>query len=114
VTPLTRRAAGAPDDGEATEDGHRRERAARLSTCRAGGAIAAADQAGVPLIPVAGDRTGPDPDDLDRAFRETGARVFYAQPTYANPTGAQWPRALGEQVLDVVRGEGDDRRGTAS
>lgn len=68
----------------------------------------------MPLIPVAGDRTGPDPDDLDRAFRETGARVFYAQPTYANPTGAQWPRALGEQVLDVVRGEGDDRRGTAS
>jgi len=27
--------------------------------------------------------------------------VFYAQPNYANPTGAQWPAALHGQVLDV-------------
>ena len=50
--------------------------------------------------------TGPDPDELARAFDETGARLFYAQPNYANPTGAQWPPELREQVLDVVREHG--------
>ena len=33
---------------------------------------------------------GVDPDELARAFDDTGARLFYAQPTYANPTGTQW------------------------
>ena len=49
---------------------------------------------------------GPDPDELARAFEETGARLFYAQPTYANPTGAQWSTERAEQVLDVVRDHG--------
>jgi DNA-binding transcriptional MocR family regulator len=70
------------------------------------GAIAAAEQAGVQVVPVAGDRDGPDPGDLDRGFRETGARLCYVQPTYANPTGAQWPPARREQVLDVARRHG--------
>ncbi|KAM9861591.1 PLP-dependent aminotransferase family protein [Leucobacter sp. BZR 635] len=67
------------------------------------GAILAAAQAGVRLVPVASGPLGPDPADLSRAFEETGARAFYAQPTYANPTGAQWSPERSRQILDVVR-----------
>src|SRR6478752_3847215 len=70
------------------------------------GAITAAAQAGVRVIPVPTGPDGPDPGELARAFDETGARVLYAQPTYANPTGAQWSSERAEQVLDVVREHG--------
>ncbi|CAM3467802.1 aminotransferase-like domain-containing protein [Isoptericola cucumis] len=70
------------------------------------GAILAAAQAGVTLVPVPTGPAGPDPDDVARAFARTGARVLYAQPTYANPTGAQWSAARGRAVLDVVREHG--------
>ena len=70
------------------------------------GAILAAQQAGVRIVPVPSGPLGPDPDDLARAFEESGARVFYAQPNYANPSGAQWPTTLHEQVLEVVRDHG--------
>jgi len=70
------------------------------------GAITAAAQAGVRVIPVPTGPPGPDPEQLARAFGETGARVFYAQPTYANPTGAQWSPERAERVLDVVREHG--------
>ncbi|UZX04248.1 PLP-dependent aminotransferase family protein [Arthrobacter sp. CDRTa11] len=67
------------------------------------GAILAAAQAGVRVVPLPSGPDGPDPEDLARAFEETGARLFYAQPNYANPTGAQWAAGRGEQILDVVR-----------
>ncbi|OIJ34517.1 PLP-dependent aminotransferase family protein [Microbacterium sp. LCT-H2] len=70
------------------------------------GALLAAEQAGVVLVPVPSGPQGPDPDAVDRALAETGARAFYAQPTFANPTGAQWPAATGEAVLDAVRRHG--------
>jgi DNA-binding transcriptional MocR family regulator len=70
------------------------------------GAIHGAAQAGAHVVPVPSGPDGPDPDELARAFEETGARVFYAQPSYANPTGAQWSPGLGEQVLDIVRARG--------
>ncbi|ART72965.1 GntR family transcriptional regulator [Mycobacterium dioxanotrophicus] len=70
------------------------------------GAILAAAQAGVRLVPVPSGSSGPDPDELARAFAETGARLFYAQPNFANPTGAQWDSELTRQVLDVVRRHG--------
>ncbi|MFD4468379.1 PLP-dependent aminotransferase family protein [Rhodococcus sp. NPDC058505] len=70
------------------------------------GAILAAAQAGVQIVPVAGDADGPDPDDVARAFAETGARLFYAQPTFANPTGARWSSTRRERVLAVVREHG--------
>jgi len=70
------------------------------------GAILAAAQAGVTLVPVPSGPSGPDPDDVARALDETGARAFYAQPTYANPTGAQWSADLRTRVLDVVRRHG--------
>jgi DNA-binding transcriptional MocR family regulator len=70
------------------------------------GAIVAAQQAGVRVVPVPSGPAGPDPGDLARAFAETSARLFYAQPNYANPTGAQWPASLHDEVLEVVRGHG--------
>lgn len=70
------------------------------------GAIQAAHQSGVRVVPVPSGADGPDPAELARAFKETGARALYAQPHYANPTGAQWSPAVGARVLDVVRAHG--------
>jgi DNA-binding transcriptional MocR family regulator len=70
------------------------------------GAISAAAGAGVQVVPVPTGPDGPNPAELARAFQETGARLFYAQPTYANPTGAQWSTERAAQILDVVRDHG--------
>jgi DNA-binding transcriptional MocR family regulator len=70
------------------------------------GAIVAAQQAGVVLVPVPAGASGPDPEAVERAFATTGARAFYAQPTFANPAGGQWPTEVGKAVLDVVRRHG--------
>ena len=51
------------------------------------GALAAAQAAGLRVVPVPTDGDGVRPDLLAEAFRRTGARVFYCQPSYANPTG---------------------------
>lgn len=66
------------------------------------GAILAAEQAGVQLVPVPSGAHGPDPDGLARAFEQSGARAFYAQPSFANPTGALWSHDLADRTLDVV------------
>ena len=52
------------------------------------GALAAAQAAGLRVVPVPTDQGGVRPDHLADAFHRTGARVFYCQPTHANPTGA--------------------------
>lgn len=70
------------------------------------GAILAAAQAAVEVVPVPSSAHGPDPADLERAFAQTGARAFYAQPNYANPTGAQWSPRLASEVLETVRRHG--------
>lgn len=70
------------------------------------GAILAAAQAGVRLVPVPSRGTGPDPHEVDRALEETGARAFYAQPNFANPTGAQWSPDVADSVLQIVRRRG--------
>ncbi|WP_028280569.1 PLP-dependent aminotransferase family protein [Arthrobacter sp. H5] len=70
------------------------------------GAILAASHAGADVVPVPSGPDGPDPVELARAFEETGARLFYAQPNYANPTGAQWSHQRGEEVLEIVRRHG--------
>lgn len=67
------------------------------------GAILAAAQVGVTLVPVPANADGPDLSALDRAFADTGAPGFYAQPTFANPTGALWTDAHAEKVLEIVR-----------
>lgn len=70
------------------------------------GAILAASQVGVTLVPVPTGPGGPDLAALDRAFAETGARGFYAQPTFANPTGAHWATTHADAVLQLVRAHG--------
>ncbi|SFW75322.1 PLP-dependent aminotransferase family protein [Amycolatopsis australiensis] len=67
------------------------------------GAILAAAQAGVEVVPVPSGVAGPDPDELARAFERTGARACYVQPNFANPTGARWPPDVAGRVMDVVR-----------
>ncbi|RKS72788.1 DNA-binding transcriptional MocR family regulator [Motilibacter peucedani] len=70
------------------------------------GAILAAEQAGVRLVPVPSGPDGPDVDELARALTSTGARVFYAQPTFANPAGTSWSPEVGRAVLETVRAHG--------
>ncbi|MGV8895796.1 MAG: PLP-dependent aminotransferase family protein [Rhodoglobus sp.] len=70
------------------------------------GAIVAAAQTGVRVIPIPSGPGGPDPVALRRAFAETGARAFYAQPNFANPTGAQWSADIARRVLEVVTSHG--------
>ncbi|MFE1392859.1 PLP-dependent aminotransferase family protein [Nocardiopsis alba] len=70
------------------------------------GAIRAAAWAGVRVVPVAGGEHGPDPDEVDRALARSGARAFYAQPLFANPTGACWSVETAERILEVVRRHG--------
>lgn len=66
------------------------------------GVIAAARAAGITLVPVPTDGDGVRPDLLEAALRETGARVFYCQPTFANPSGALLSALRRRQVLDVI------------
>ncbi len=70
------------------------------------GALLAAEQAGVTLVPVPTGEHGPDPDEVDRALAATGARAFYAQPTFANPTGSRWSAETAAAVLSIVRDRG--------
>ncbi len=70
------------------------------------GAILAAQQAGVILVPIPAGSGGPDPDEIARAFARTGARAIYAQPNFANPTGVQWPAETRIAVLETVRRHG--------
>ncbi|NMD56672.1 MULTISPECIES: PLP-dependent aminotransferase family protein [Tsukamurella] len=70
------------------------------------GAILAAEQAGVEVVPVPSGPSGPDPDVVRRVFADTGARAFYAQPAFASPTGAVWDSDRAGAVLDAVREAG--------
>ncbi|WP_202382859.1 PLP-dependent aminotransferase family protein [Leucobacter chromiireducens] len=67
------------------------------------GALLAAHQVSVRLIPIASGPAGPDPEELARALHESGARAFYAQPSFANPQGGQWGAERGRVILDVLR-----------
>lgn len=70
------------------------------------GAIVAARAAGLRLVPVPTDADGVRPDLLAQAFARTGARLFYGQPTYANPTGATLSASRRSGVLEVLEGAG--------
>lgn len=70
------------------------------------GAILAAAQAGVRLVPIPSGLDGPDPHEVDRAFERTGARAFYAQPRFANPTGTSWSARVVDDVLETLRARG--------
>ncbi|MGR9159774.1 aminotransferase-like domain-containing protein [Rhizobium leguminosarum] len=66
------------------------------------GAISAARATGLELVPVAIDEQGVRPDLLADAFRQTGARVFYSQPTFSNPSGTVLSAERRAVVLDIA------------
>ena len=70
------------------------------------GAIAAARSAGLHPVPVPTDEHGLRPDLLADGFARSGARVLYAQPTFANPTGSVLAPDRRAAVLEVVRTAG--------
>jgi DNA-binding transcriptional MocR family regulator len=70
------------------------------------GAVVAARAAGARVVPVPTDGEGVRPELLERALRASGARVFYCQPTYANPSGAVLSAPRRRAVLEVVRAAG--------
>jgi len=57
-------------------------------------------------VPVPADRHGVRPDLLKKAFLSSGARLFYCQPTFANPHGATLAVDRREAVLQIVRSAG--------
>jgi DNA-binding transcriptional MocR family regulator len=67
------------------------------------GAIAAARDAGLRVVPVPADHDGVRPDLLATAFARTNARLFYCQPQHANPHGATLAAARRPEVLATVR-----------
>ncbi len=70
------------------------------------GALAAARAAGLEPVPVPSDGDGVRTDLLEEAFATTGARVFYCQPTYANPHGAVLSGERRAELLEIVRDAG--------
>ncbi len=70
------------------------------------GALAAARSAGLTLVPWPSGPDGPDADVLDTLLTSSRARLIYAQPTYANPTGATWSAPRRHDVLHVVARHG--------
>ncbi|GIF14142.1 PLP-dependent aminotransferase family protein [Actinoplanes teichomyceticus] len=70
------------------------------------GALAAARAGGLRVAPVPADADGVLPDQLAAAFARTGARIFYCQPLYANPTGATLADRRRAAVLAAVRDNG--------
>jgi DNA-binding transcriptional MocR family regulator len=66
------------------------------------GAIVAARAAGLRTIPVPCDAGGIHPDLLGAAFERTGARMLYAQPTFANPAGVSLSDERRRRVLEVA------------
>lgn len=67
------------------------------------GAIATARAAGLRVIPVATDAQGVRPELLAEALARSGARLFYCQPTHANPSGAVLSAARRRAVLETAR-----------
>jgi DNA-binding transcriptional MocR family regulator len=70
------------------------------------GAIVAARAAGLRVVPIPTDRDGVSPERLVQAFAASGARLFYGQPTHANPSGASLAEERRQAVLDVVESAG--------
>ncbi|WP_112228613.1 aminotransferase-like domain-containing protein [Lentzea atacamensis] len=70
------------------------------------GAIAAARDAGLKVVPVPADQDGVRPDLLQAAFERTGAKLFYCQPLHANPHGAVLSEQRRPEVVRVVRAAG--------
>ncbi|WP_372406477.1 PLP-dependent aminotransferase family protein [Streptomyces luteireticuli] len=70
------------------------------------GVLAAARASGLRPVPVPVDADGVRTDLLAEAFRATGARVFFTQPLFQNPTGAVLSAARRREVLRLARAAG--------
>ncbi|MGI4896163.1 MAG: PLP-dependent aminotransferase family protein [Janthinobacterium lividum] len=66
------------------------------------GVISLLRSAGLVPVPVPTDDDGVRPELLERAFEQTGARVLYLQPTYANPDGHVLAPQRRRPVLDIA------------
>jgi DNA-binding transcriptional MocR family regulator len=67
------------------------------------GMLALSAQSGYRLHGVATDVQGLIPENLDRAFTETGARVLYCMPTLQTPTGSVMPPQRRQAIAAIVR-----------
>jgi DNA-binding transcriptional MocR family regulator len=67
------------------------------------GMLALSAQWGYRLHGVATDAHGLIPENLDRAFAETKARVLYCMPTLQTPTGSVMPPARRQAIAAIVR-----------
>lgn len=70
------------------------------------GGLAVARAAGLRPVPVPVDENGVRPDLLAKAFDSTGARVFFCQPLFQNPTAAVLDDDRRRQVVRVAREAG--------
>jgi DNA-binding transcriptional MocR family regulator len=70
------------------------------------GALAIARGARVRPVPVPVDGHGVRPDVLADTFAATGARLFYCQPTFQNPTGTVLGADRRGELIDVARSAG--------
>lgn len=66
------------------------------------GALAAARLAGIRVLSVPIDEHGVVPEFLAEAFARSGARAFYCQPSYHNPTGAVLRADRRAEVLAIA------------
>ncbi|HQY32301.1 MAG TPA: PLP-dependent aminotransferase family protein, partial [Thermomicrobiales bacterium] len=66
----------------------------------------AAEHHRVNLHPVRIDRQGMDPESLEAAIRQTGARIVYLQPTLHNPTTRSMPPARRREIAAIIRQHG--------
>jgi DNA-binding transcriptional MocR family regulator len=67
------------------------------------GMLALSAQSGYRLHGVATDGSGLIPENLDRAFTETQARVLYCMPTLQTPTGSVMPPERRHAIAEIVR-----------
>ncbi|TDE39426.1 PLP-dependent aminotransferase family protein [Actinomadura sp. 6K520] len=70
------------------------------------GVLAVARASGLHPVPVPVDADGVRPGLLAEAFAMSGARAFYCQPAFHNPTGAVLGADRRAKVLDVARAAG--------
>jgi DNA-binding transcriptional MocR family regulator len=67
------------------------------------GMLALSAQNGYRLHGVATDASGLIPENLDRAFAETRARVLYCMPTLQSPMGSVMPPGRRQAIAEIVR-----------
>ncbi len=66
------------------------------------GALAAARSLDMQMIPVRHDMEGMLPHDLDRALRESGAKIVYLTPVSHNPLGFEIGKERRKELLAVI------------